>query len=188
MADKKKLVDWAEIERDFRTSPMSINELARWYGLSDTAIRKRAKAGGWVREASSHGSRHEPLPPKVYVGTVLTHENASPEAIVGRGRNLALRMLDELDAETSKLGELETLIDMAIDTGDGGRAREAAQQAVSLKQRAEILKSLALAAKTLAETGAPQGKKAERQAAAEKVASKFAAPPPPPGQSGGKPH
>ena len=92
-----------------------------------------------------------------------------------------MRMLDELEATTKRLGDLEALIAQAIDADDGGKAREAAMQAISLKQRAEVLKALALAAKTLAEAGAAQGKKAERQAAAEAVASKFAAPPPPHG-------
>jgi hypothetical protein len=173
MTNQKKPTDWTEIERDYRSTSTSLMEIARWYGISDTAIRKRAKARGWVRA----GSTPEPSPAR----TLLTPANASPEAIVGRGRNLTLRMLDELDAQTSQIGELGTLIDSAIDTGDGGKARDAAHQAISLKQRAEVLKALALTAKTLAEAGAPAGKKAERQEAAEKVAgsSKFAPPPAP---------
>lgn len=178
MADEKKAVDWSEIERDFRTGTMSIREIARWYGVTDTAIRKKAKAGGWVRENADHSSQpkgaKEPRPepePKVYVGTVLTPENARPEAIVGRGRNLVLRMLDELEASTSRFGELEGLIESAYDTGDGDKAKQAALAAVSLKSRAEVLKALATAAKTLGETGAAGGKKEERQRAAEGVAS-----------------
>lgn len=178
MADEKKPIDWAEIERDFRTGTMSIREIARWYGITDTAIRKKAAAGGWVRANADHSSqpsgRREPLPepaePKVYVGTVLTPENARPEAIVGRGRNLVLRMLDELEATTTRLGELEALIETACD-GASDKAVEAARAAITLKGRADVLKALATAAKTLAESGAPAGKKEERQRAAEDVAS-----------------
>lgn len=185
MTDEKRPVDWAEIERDYRTGTMSIRELAAWYGLSDTAIRKRAKKEGWERANASEGSRREPPrepePEKVYVGTVLTPENTTPEAIVGRGRNLVMRMMDELDATTSRLGELEALIVSATDSADAGRQREAMMQALSLKQRSDVIKALATAAKTLAETPAASagGKKAEKQNAAERVGGRYAPPAPP---------
>lgn len=175
-------IDWPAIERDFRAGAMSNRQLAEWYSISEGAIRKRAKKEGWAKEGTQAKLRTEPAHRALIEPTPVTPETTSPEAIIGRGRNLTLRMLDELEAQTSRLGEMETLIDMAIDTGDGGKQREALQQAVSLKQRAEILKSLALASKTLADTvsaAGPAGKKAERQAAAERVASKFAVRTPP---------
>ncbi len=182
MSDPKKPIDWSEIERDYRSSSMSVREIARWYGITEAAIRKRAKRDGWERPEKPGGSREqarEPDPPKVYVGTVLTPENTTPEAIVGRGRNLVMRMLDELDASTTRLGELEGLIGAAYDTGDDDKAKQAALAAVSLKNRSEVLKSLATAAKTLAESGAAQGVKKQRQAAGEQIAktsSRFATP------------
>jgi len=185
MADKKKPVDWAEIERDYRTSPMSVREIARWYGVNEKSIRKRATAGGWERPQPAAGPQvrsADPEPQKVYIGTVLTPENTTPEAIVGRGRNLVMRMLDELDTSTSRLGELEGLIASAYDEGDDDKQRQAALAAVSLKNRSEVLKALATAAKTFAEAGAPQGVKKARQEAGERVAktsSKFASPAPP---------
>lgn len=191
MTDENQAIDWAEIERDYRTGTMSLRDLGRWYSISEGAIRKRAKKGGWVRENAATGTQSKartedaPEREKIYVGTVLTPENASPEAIVGRGRNLVLRMMDELEATTSHQGELECLIEMAVDGADASKQREALRQAVSLKQRSDIVKALATAAKTLAESGAPQGIKAARQAAAEDVASgrrgpsKFAPPPAP---------
>jgi hypothetical protein len=186
MTDEKQPIDWTEIERDFRTGSMSVREMAKWYGVSEGAIRKRAKAGGWERngtQARTQPERANPEPEKVYVGTVLTPENATPEAIVGRGRNLVLRMLDELDATTTRNGELEALIVSSTDEGDANGQRAALMQAVSLKQRADVLKALATAAKTLAESGAPAGVKQARQEAGERVAKgsgKFASPAPPP--------
>lgn len=185
MTDEKKPIDWTEIERDFRTSSMSVREIARWYGVDEKAIRKRAKAGAWERPVSADGPQgegadHEPA--KIYVGTVLTPENTSPEAIVGRGRNLVMRLMDELDATTTRQGELEALIVSSTDSGDAGNQREALMQAVSLKQRSDVLKALATAAKTFAESGAANGVKAERQRKGEAVAkgdSKYAAPAPP---------
>lgn len=185
MTDEKKPVDWAEIERDYRTSSMSVREIARWYGISETAIRKRAAKDGWARPEKPEGSQaeaREPEPEKTYVGTVLTPENTTPEAIVGRGRNLVMRMMDELDATTTRLGELEAMIVSSTDEGDANGQRSALMSAVSLKTRSDVLKALATAAKTLAESGAAQGIKKARQEAGERVATssgKFASPAPP---------
>jgi hypothetical protein len=185
MTDEKGPIDWTEIERDYRLGSMSVREMARWYGITEGAIRKKAKAGGWTRASTQEGTQAESASgpaQKVYVGTVLTPENTSPEAIVGRGRNLVMRLMDELDATTTRQGELEALIVSSTDSGDPGNQREALMQAVSLKQRSDVLKALATAAKTFAESGAAQGIKIERQRRGEAVAkgeSKFAAPAPP---------
>lgn len=186
MADQKQPIDWAEIERDYRTGSMSVREMGRWYGISEGAIRRRAKAEGWERKNTQAGTRAEgastPPPPVVYEGTILTPENATPEAILGRGRNLVLRMMDELDATTSRNGELEALIVSSTDDGDAGGQRQAMLQAISLKTRSDVLKALATAAKTLAETSAPAGVKQARREAGERVASgagRFATPAPP---------
>lgn len=163
---------------------MSNRELAAWYSISEGAIRKRAKKEGWVKDSTQPEEvRTEPQKITI-VQTPVTPETTSPEAIVGRGRNLTLRLMDELEATTTRLGELEMLIDSSIDGEDAEKQREALRQAVSLKQRAEVLKSLALAAKTLNESGANAdgGKKAQRQRSAEQHAqpgSKFAPPAPP---------
>jgi len=56
------------------------------------------------------------------------------------------------------------------------RRKAAMLKAVTLSGRADVVKALALAFKTWNESKAPEGKKAERQSKAEKVAaeSKFA--------------
>lgn len=180
MTEKKPTVDWDEIKRDYVAGSMSNRELAAWYSISEGAIRKRAKKDGWVKIGTQPEVRTEPQTITI-VQTPVSPETTSPEAIVGRGRNLTLRLLDELDATTSKLGQLEMIIDTAVDGEDRVKAKEALNQAISLKQRAEVLKSLALAAKTLNESGAAVdgGKKAQRQRSAENVAqpgSKYAPP------------
>lgn len=164
-------IDWSAIEKDFRFGSMSNVALGEWYGVSESAIRKRAKQGGWIR---GEAARCEIEPAR----TPATPETTSPEAIIGRGRNLTLRLLDELDATTSRLGELREIVDAVLDVGDT-KAREAVERALSLKERSDVLKSLALTAKTLAEAGAPSGVKARRQAKADSAAQgggKFAPP------------
>jgi hypothetical protein len=183
MADEKKPIDWDGIKRDFCSGSMSNRELAAWYSISEGAIRKRAKKENWVKTGTRPEVRTEPER-LVITPTPVTPGTTSPEAIVGRGRNLTLRMLDELDATTSRVGDLEAIIDIAVDGEEPEKQKEALKQAISLKQRAEVLKSLALAAKTLNESGAAAdgGKKAQRQRSAEQVGQpggKFAPPAPP---------
>lgn len=46
----KPRTDWEAIEREFRAGQLSIREIARKHGVSDTAIRKEAKARNWQRD------------------------------------------------------------------------------------------------------------------------------------------
>ena len=44
--------DWAAIEADYRTGKYSNRELERIHKVSETAIRKKAKAGVWTKDLS----------------------------------------------------------------------------------------------------------------------------------------
>ena len=46
----KPRAEWIAIEGEFRAGKRSIREIADDYGITDTAIRKRAKAHGWLRD------------------------------------------------------------------------------------------------------------------------------------------
>ncbi len=61
----------------------------------------------------------------------------------------------------------------ATENDDRDAQRDAMIKAVSLPSRANTMKILALALKTLNEASAPQGKKAAKQKKAEQVASRF---------------
>lgn len=41
--------DWEAIDREYRAGQLSVSEIARQYGVSEGAIRKRAKRDGWTR-------------------------------------------------------------------------------------------------------------------------------------------
>ncbi|WP_145524501.1 terminase small subunit [Yersinia vastinensis] len=56
-----KKPDWEAIKREYSAGQLSIRALAEKYGVSDTAVRKRAKADEWpkpekVRKTGSHNS------------------------------------------------------------------------------------------------------------------------------------
>jgi len=177
MTDAKTTVDWAGIERDYRSTTRSIREIAAWFQISDTAIRKRAKEKGWVREACSQGSQAQT---EAAPAVPAPKDPPKIEEVIGRGRNLIDRLLDELDAETLHKGEMEVI----IQENEKDPARlQALRQAVSLPVRAKTLQTIALALKTMGETAAPEGKKAARKSAAEASTApggKFAPRPGPP--------
>jgi hypothetical protein len=45
--------DWVAIEVAYRAGTLSIREIARQHGVSDTAIRKHAKAAAWTKDLSA---------------------------------------------------------------------------------------------------------------------------------------
>lgn len=49
MANQKKDVDWVAIEAAYRAGVEPVTAIAAKHGISHTAINKRAKAKGWVR-------------------------------------------------------------------------------------------------------------------------------------------
>lgn len=181
MSDARSAPDWAAIERDYAHGDWSIKKIARFHGLSDTAIRKRAAAHGWVRE-------NAPVVPAKLAAPVVP-SNAVPanvmagvgavdaQEIINRGQSLVFSLLAELEAVGQNVGAIEGMI-AALDVDD--RTKAAFVSAVGLRGRADVVKSLATAFKTWAESKsvAPLGKKEERQEAAKEVAAKgkFAAP------------
>lgn len=174
-------VDWATIQREYTSTVVSVGELAEKHCLSRAAIQKRARERGWTRPETApkrpEKKRDLSVTYRVEETTVVATV-ANPEGIAERGYGLAIRLLDELDAATSHPGELEAIIMEATGADESPKRAEALMKAVSLGSRAATLKALATAVKTLAEANvaAPQGKKQQRQDAAEKVGGRFSTP------------
>lgn len=49
---RKPTADWDLIEREYRVGIKTVRQLAKDYGVSHTAIQKRAKKFGWVQDLS----------------------------------------------------------------------------------------------------------------------------------------
>lgn len=168
MANRKTTIDWPRIELEYLDGEDSIREIADRHEISDTAIRKRAKAGGWERMVRTANRRKPDLSPPPPPRTDPEKPIDAGE-IANGGRALAGRMLDELDVITSRRGELEDIIVDATDGDDDDSRRDAMMKAVSLPTRAKTLQTIALALKTLNESAAPQGKKAAQQEKANAI-------------------
>lgn len=48
--DKRRKVDWPAVERDYRTSQMTLRELGDKHGCDHAAIARKAKKDGWQRD------------------------------------------------------------------------------------------------------------------------------------------
>jgi hypothetical protein len=160
----KRQPDWPEIRAGYQANTCSIRALARRHGVSHTAIQKRSVAEGWERQPRSDLSPSRAENP-AKVGPV----SSDPKDAVARGRDLAARLLDELSATTSHLGEVEQAIVDETAGDPDGRRRAALLRAVDLPRRAAVLKDLATVLRTL-DAAAP-GKKAEAEAAAGRAGS-----------------
>ncbi|EHM01412.1 hypothetical protein HMPREF9946_02151 [Acetobacteraceae bacterium AT-5844] len=185
--------DWKAVEAEFRAGKLSLRQIARRHGISDTAIRKRAKAAGWVRSDGDQkaGANLPAKPPRqapVARQTIIPPrppaggQSSDAPASIDLAKDLAHRLLGELDMATSRQDEIEDAIYEETREDENGRRRAMMLKAVSLPARAMTLKTLAQAMAVLkeAEEGAAQGKKAQRQQSAQASASGRFAPPAPP--------
>jgi hypothetical protein len=59
---EKQSTDWVAVRDEYRQNAGSVRSLARQFNVSDTAIRKRARAEKWVRAATVDGSREPGKP------------------------------------------------------------------------------------------------------------------------------
>lgn len=162
---KKKTINWKEIEKDFRAGKISVRQIAEWHEVTEGAIRYRAKKGNWsalTRPIPTDTFVRLPMPPLGVVSELPaprpTVSIVDVKVLARSGKDLAFRMLDELDASTSQVDELEDLI-VSETAGDrDGRRRQGMLRAVDLPARSNTLKALALAIKTFSDAERTEGK------------------------------
>lgn len=175
---EKPVRDWREIEDKWRAGAKNV-ALAAEYGISEAYVRKVSKAKGWVRGMPRIDETMPPERVEEVVEKIRTKRRG-----LRRCKDVAERLLDELDAVTCKLGELDVLVDQATAGDPGSKAADALRQAMSLGERVKTLNTIVGAMKNVTEglrdTGAALGKKpAQAQAAGKVAAGKFGARPAP---------
>ncbi|MEX1060481.1 MAG: hypothetical protein WED13_05620 [Methyloceanibacter sp.] len=113
--DGTEPIDWEKAKHDYIHGDWSINRIAVAHGTSDTTLRKRAKAGGWVRLVGT-----KPLPPggKPRPPGAPTPKRATVNQV--RRRKMVKRLLEVLD---SRLEQLER--HMALAQGPDGTPQSA---------------------------------------------------------------
>lgn len=167
---------------------MSNRQLARKHGISPTSINNKIARENWTLNGPTDYADLTPDEPDEvddYTPDTSANNVRQTKALLKEAKGLAQRMLSEVENVTSHYDEIAKII---MTTESDYRRRQAMLKSISLDTRAKTLKEIvstikmieeaptkaAKAAKAAADK-APDGKKAQRQAAAEQVhATRFA--------------
>lgn len=164
-------VDWAAVQRDYRTGAFTLRELATKYGCSHVAIGKQAKNNGWTQDlskaikAATKAKLVEVTPAdklaakQVIVNdfavttTVLAAAEVNKQIILGhradlrKARDVTVALLAELRNAAITEEEQERLIRMmagdGADPSDLHEARKLLMRFTSLAGRITSVKSMA---------------------------------------------
>jgi hypothetical protein len=144
VADADKAApDWERIEADYRAGILSTREIASAAGVSHTAINKRAKKDGWVRDLKARiQAKAEELVSRREVSKEVSSQQAATErqiieanaeriaqvrgehrADIQRVRALALNLLGELEGQSASLEDLAALGEMLRNPDENGQDR-----------------------------------------------------------------
>ncbi|HCD4243873.1 hypothetical protein N8V39_20085 [Enterobacter hormaechei subsp. steigerwaltii] len=163
--------DWEAIETAYRAGVMSLREIASQHGISEGAIRKRAKRDDWSRDLNAKiQQKADDLVRKQEVRKQVRNESTLTERVlieataeviatvrmehrgdIRRARELTNTLFDELGAQCADVSALEQLGDIMFDPDDKGRDRlnEIYQKVISLPSRVKSMKDLSDSLKTL---------------------------------------
>lgn len=160
----KTAIDWEAVEREYRAGQLSNRMIAEKHGISDTAIRKRAKAQGWSKdltekvrqEVRSQLVRAEVRTPRVSDREVIEVAAATGAQVVRTHRKdirtaadiVGLLMGQLLDAASNR-EELAEAIEEETANDETGHRRAKLYRAISLQSHAAIVRDLSTAAKNL---------------------------------------
>lgn len=163
--------DWEAIESAYRAGVMSLREIASQHGISEGAIRKRAKRDEWsrdlnakVKERADDLVRKAEVRKQVRSETVLSERvliEATAEVIttvrmehrgdIRRARTLANALFDELEAECADVEALRKLGVLMLEPDENGRDRlnELYHAIISMPERVKSMKALSETLKNL---------------------------------------
>ena len=161
-------IDWPAVERDYRTSQMTLRELGAKYGCDHAAIARRAKREGWQRdlteavkqatnakliEASVNNAVNKAVTSEQQAVTnvVLAAAEVNTHVILGHRKGLreitAVRdlLLGQVAEAAANLPALTEVIEMVRCPDDNGidRANDALKRAMSRSTLIDDLKKLA---------------------------------------------
>lgn len=160
----KRSTDWEAIEREYRAGQLSVAEIGRQYGVSHTAVQKRAKAHGWSRDLSRRV--RQKVATRLVAGEVAAaRETEAIETAAARGvevvrqhradisqaRDTFRDLLAELREACQRRDEIEDEVATETASERNPQRRAMMLRAVSLPSRTGVLKDLSIAGRTLIE-------------------------------------
>ena len=168
-----KVPNWEQIELDYRAGIKTLRQIAADHGITDGAVRKRAKRDDWSRDLSKKiKAKSEELVRKELVRSEVRTEkrisekqtidaNAQLTASVHlaqrkdiqRSRSIAMRLFDELEhaVGVENAANLEHLGELLRNEDDKGRdvLNDIYAKIISLPGRVKAMKDLSDTLKTL---------------------------------------
>ena len=165
--EHKQVPQWERIELDYRAGIKSLRQIAAEQGISEGAIRKRAKRDDWSRDLSERiQEKAEQLVRKEAVRSEVRAErtaserevvDANAQAVatirlahrrdIQRARKITNALLDELEqmADADTVAYLQELGEMLRSPEDNGmdKLNDLYQKVISLPERSKTMKVLA---------------------------------------------
>ena len=163
--------DWEAIESAYRAGVLSLREIASQHGISEGAIRKRAKRDDWSRDLNAKiQQRADDLVRKQEVRKQVRNESTLTERVlieataeviatvrmehrgdIRRARELTNMLFDELAGECGDVAALEMLGDLMRREDDKGQDKlnDLYHKIISLPSRVKSMKDLSDTLKTL---------------------------------------
>lgn len=163
--------DWEAIESAYRAGVLSIREIASKNGITDGAIRKRAKKENWSRDLSEKiKNKSEELVRTKEVRTKVRTENIHNERIlieanaevianirmehrgdIRKARNITNALFEELGAECADIELFKKLGELLANPDQNGRDKlnEVYMAVISMPERVKSMKALSETLKNL---------------------------------------
>jgi len=163
--------DWEAIESAYRAGLLSLREIASQHGISEGAIRKRAKRDDWSRDLNAKvKERADDLVRKAEVRKQVRSESTLSERVlieataeviaavrmehrgdIRRARSITNALFDELAAECADVDALEKLGEFMYAPDEKGRDKlnEIYHSVIAMPERVKSVKALSEALKNL---------------------------------------
>lgn len=168
---KRAVIDWEAVEIQYRAGVRSLKDIGSEFGVSDAGILKRAKRDGWSRdltakikakaaakvseamvsaEVSAQTKANEATIIEVEA-TVSARIQLAHRSDIQRSRNLAMKMLEELEQTTGNRELFEHLGELLANPDDKGvdKRNDLYMKVIAMPQRVDSMKKLAETLKVL---------------------------------------
>lgn len=164
MSEAKQPVDWSAIEAAFRAGQLSNSQIARMHGVTEGAIRKKAKTQDWIKDLSGavqkavRGElvRAQVRAPRVSEREIIEIAAATGAQVVRTHRTdirnaagLVSTLMEQLSEAIHGRNEIAADIEQETEGDKDNQRRARMMRAISLQSHAAIVRDLSTAAKNL---------------------------------------
>ncbi|WP_025915808.1 hypothetical protein [Herminiimonas sp. CN] len=167
--EKKPKTDWESIEKHYRAGVLPLREIGRLHDVSDTAIRKKAKVHGWLRDLTAKVNekvRAELVRTEVRTANAKDQLRTEREIVdsaagtvvevvrshrrdISSGRDIVGLLMQQLTDVAGRRSEFEEAIEIETADDQTTERRNKLMKAVSIPVHAVVVRDLSIAMKNL---------------------------------------